>query len=122
MGYRALVKDLVEQTFTGIGDLAETATFHRVTSDGTYNPSTGTTTDTITNVTLPKVVLAKYKKAETDGETIRETDQKVLIPYNDLTTKPETVDYLTINGVRWEIVSVEGVPGDSLWILQARSV
>lgn len=120
MGLRSLTQNLVNTAFTSLGDLTETAVFHRVGDDGEYDPSTGLVSNSTTDVPLPKVVVAGYAKSEIDGDVIRSTDQKVLIPYTDLNTRPETVDYITIEGEDWNVVSVGGVPAGSLWILQVR--
>ena len=80
------------------------ATLKRVTT-GTYNPSTGATTDTTTSLATTAAVFA-YPQSYIDGTLIRQGDQQAFCAP---AVQPVQGDRLTWQGRDYEVVAVKPV-------------
>lgn len=102
--------------------LAPTVTYMQAIDAGTaYDPSTGTMTQAATAHENIPAVQARYESEEIDGNKIVVNDEKVLIAKLDLPVTPSVNDrIIKQDATAWMIMSVGGVPGESLWVLQVR--
>ena len=66
------------------------------------------------------VIRYGYTADEIDGETVRLTDEKLLIAANDLAVTPETIDIILIDDIEWNIIRKKTDPVTALWTLQIR--
>jgi len=119
MGLRSVFQEAAESIFDAFGDVAESATYTRVTGNPVYSPSTGTMSTPETSYTI-SVINTRFKSNEVDGIHVLNTDHKVLIPANDIAFTPGLHDHLTIDGVRENVVNKRIDPAEALWILQVR--
>jgi len=119
MGLRETLQDAVVTAIAAIDNIAVEVVYSRVTSLGTYDPATDSQTPTVSTVTL-QGFLYKEKELTQDWKTSVQRDQKLLLAATSLGFAPSEVDYLTIDSVRWEIVSVKTIPGDCGYILTIR--
>lgn len=120
MAFAPLIKGLVNNAFSILGDLAEDVTFKSLGSV-TYNTTTGATTRAETNTTV-KAVLARFRIDELDSQVVVMTDMKLLIPAEQLPTPPKINDIVTAKSKEWTVVRILGVPGESLHIVHIREV
>ena len=79
-------------------------TLRRV-SNGIYNPTTGTVSETISDTTI-KGVLSNVSRSEVNG--LIETQDKLLtISAGDITFVPTTKDRVIIAGVEFKIIQID---------------
>ena len=119
MALTATVKAGIDKAFTAAGDFISSVTYV-VASPGVYNPVTDTTSNTATTYTAIKCALVKLKDDEVSWFPADAIMQKALIPYNALPIVPVVEDYLSIDGVTWQITKVTPVPGRVVHILYLR--
>lgn len=86
----------------GIKHFGQTLTFTRNT-EGTYDPSTGTTPTTTTTFTGIGAE-SRYTLQEMDGERILQGDKKLLISAMD--TPPEIGDVVDVNGISHKVITI----------------
>lgn len=115
MGLRGTVQKYVTQAFNQLGDLKDTVEYHHVVA-GSVDPVTDTQTNTETVETF-QCVKTKLSDQELDYFPGPLVTERLLIPWNVLTTAPAEPDYVVIAGVRWEVRRARGVPGESVWIV-----
>jgi hypothetical protein len=120
MGLQGTFKAAAQTIFEAFGDVPVSSTYSSVDDSIAYNPSgSGTITDTVTNETVD-IIFAYYEVAQIDGTKVRASDQKAMIPVENLTAVPGQKDYITTSSKRWNVVAVETDPAEALWILQIR--
>jgi hypothetical protein len=109
----AQIKKMVKQAIVKVGDLASVVTYVSVVV-GAYDPVNNTTNDTETQYTL-RAVVTGLNEEESAWFLPDAITQKLIIAALDLPVKPERADYVLIDGTRWEVKKIKGVPGNSLW-------
>jgi hypothetical protein len=115
----AVARKVSSQLITKFG---ATITLTRVT-EGVYDPSTGSTTNTETSETIIGVV-DEYKSYDFVNGLAVAGDKKIICAASDV-AKPNLADKLTVQGIVYSILNVtETVSGeqDALYTLQARRV
>lgn len=124
MGLSALIEDAVTQAFEALGDLVKAGTVIQVDKSTGYDAVADTFTANTTNHTFPKALLTSFKEKEIDGQAVRITDVKALIPAAALNGyRPTTNDRYKDNLLKeYSIEMSRTVPGTSLWILSLRAV
>lgn len=115
MALNARVKAAVKQAIALADDVRTTMTYTRVVL-GTYDPATDARANTTTNYTLV-TALVGLSDMEVDYWPADIVTQKVLIASDDLPIVPQVHDYITINGIRWEIKRIKTAPGGSLFVV-----
>lgn len=114
MGLESLIKKQVSNAIKTIGDLAPTITYV-VVVPGAYDPITDTQNNTETSYPVNSPLVAPTDK-EIAGMPADKVTQKLLIAALDLPgVAPNADHYVIVDGSKWSIVKVEGVPGKSLW-------
>jgi hypothetical protein len=99
----AKIRNVVSQTFAKLGDLRQTVTYVHV-APGVYNPDTGATVDTLTSFTFLAPIVRADEKEMASFPGINNV-QVVLVDYKSFPTiTPTPSDYLTVAGVRWEVL------------------
>ncbi len=119
MSYSDLLRKSVSSAIAAVGDLATTVEYYSLEDDPVYNVSTDTITAVSTMITV-KAVLVRYSRWEIQNQVARSTDQKALISALDLGRAPRDNDYILIGGRRWNVIRIQTVPGDGLYMLQLR--
>lgn len=110
-----LTFNAVKKAMNAIGDLKIPITYRRVVP-GSYDPVTDTTSDSVTTYTF---MAARVGLSEAEHAWIQ-TDRKgckLLISRFDLPVAPLITDYVEIDGERWEVIRLNRVPGDAVWIV-----
>jgi hypothetical protein len=120
----SLVANGVETAFKILKDLVGLGTYYQAVSgsgSAIYDPVTDTAitpTQTFLDVRMIKVGV---EGEELVGTSVTVTDVKLLIPAKDLPgVEPGNEDHIFLKGLRYNIVRVKEVPGNSLHILYAR--
>jgi len=119
MSYADLIRKSVSSAIAAVGDLATTVDYYSVDDDPVYNVSTDTMTIVSTLISV-RAVLVRYSRWEIQNQVARSTDQKALISALDLGVTPRDNDYVMINSRRWNVIRIQTVPGDGLYMLQLR--
>ena len=120
MGLRAVFKSGAQSALTAFGDVAVDSRYVSVTSNPIYDPGgSGSVTKATAGESI-SIIFDEYESSEIDGSKIIRSDQKALIPVDNLSYKPGIDDYITVSGVRWNVVNKETDPAEALWIIQIR--
>lgn len=123
MGFKSLLDNQVQGLMRILGQvdgLAPNQSYQEVTAS-TYNTATGTVTETSTQHDDIPMVLAGYASEEIDGDKIQTDDLKAIISGLDMPITPSREDRIVLTDGRvFMVEKVNGVPGDSVWILQIR--
>jgi hypothetical protein len=99
----AKIRNIVTQTFAKLGDLKQTITYVHVTP-GLYDPSTGTQADTTQSFTFAAPIVRADEKEVRDFPGVNNV-QVILVDYRSMPTiVPHPSDYITVAGVRWEVL------------------
>lgn len=124
--FETLLKTQVQNAMKILGQedgLAPEHSYVRVDNSATsYDPATGTVSQTTTQYDDIPMVLARYESNEIDGNNIKVTDQKAIIAALDLpVTEPQVQDKILLSDGRvFMVMDYNGVPGESTWIVQIR--
>jgi hypothetical protein len=105
---------------TVLRKFGKSMTLRRVST--TYDPATGTNTQTTTDYTVYGRV-EEYADAQVDGTLIRTGDRRVLIAAAEVSITPLTSDQLLIASVPHAIVNVKATDATeevATWTLQVR--
>ena len=114
----ALLKRLAKQV---IDDLDVHTAFTYVRSvPGSYDPATDTVT--VANTSYAGLNGIETRIIEDDADYIVQNVKmkKLIVPYNSLLFVPTDDDYVTIDGVRWNIHKIKTVPGNAIYIFFIR--
>lgn len=111
----AQIKKLVQTAISKVGDLADMITYVSVVP-GAYDPASNTTADTTQSYQF-RCVVTGLNEEETAWFLPDAVTQKLVIAALDLPVRPDRADYVLIEGVRWEVKKVKGVPGRSVWLV-----
>lgn len=123
MSLKATVKKAVSQAIAAVGDLAAEIVYHSVTP-GAYDVNT----DTLTTSEIVLSFKALVYKEKDESQDYKRTDlkeSKVLTPsevFDAAGVVPKNEDYLTINGIRYEIKSYKPIVGNVGFIFIVREV
>ena len=123
MGFKSLLDKQVQGVMKTLGQTDGLAPAHTYVEVGanTYDVATRTNTGTETVYADVPMVLSKFDVEEIDNNLVVTTDLKILIASLDLSVTPKEDDHVLLTtGEKYMIKSVKSVPGNSLWIIQAR--
>jgi len=122
MPWAQLIKDQVEAAFVILDDLAPENTYISVDLVGSsYDVATASVVRVDVTETGVPMVLARFRIQELDASIVTTTDFKILIAANDLVAIPKQQDRIhLVDGRKFLVMRVLGVPGDSLHILHVR--
>lgn len=118
MGLAETVAGAVSQAFDAVDNLKKSITYHAV-AVGVYDPVTDTNTEVVTDYTL-EVIESTIKTTEQDWTPVVRDSRKLVIEAADLPVEPKEQDRVTLDGLNWEIIKINGVPGDSVWMVFIR--
>lgn len=118
MPFVDLLRKNVKSAFDILDDLRTEVTYTQV-DVGIYDPATDALTTGEINTTL-LAILVTEKVLEQDFTTPKRNTLKALVAFEDLPITPGPNDYFTILGRQWEIVAINQVPGDSVFIFRIR--
>lgn len=110
-----LVPKLVALGFDLASDIqVETVYTHKTAS--TYSPATGTTSDTTQQDTVDALLLTLTKE-ELDTDYVEIGDKKIVIQMSEFSnvTDFSQDDYVTVGGVKWQIVRILEEPTGSVF-------
>jgi hypothetical protein len=119
MGLKSVFEAAAQTIFTVAGDTLTTGTYRSISQ--TYDPATGSNTDTTTTQALSGH-MENYRAWEIDNMAVHHTDVRLLFPCADLVSiTPKIGDQFSANGVDWNVVSVQNEDGcNVVWTLQLR--
>ena len=132
---KALMAKVATIALSAMGDIVE-PTFILVKETTTHDPLTATNTKARTSYTVAKVALVRFNLAEIgaplQGERGALLSNRTLIEASDFKAifrqaelpagvAPRIKDYVTIDGVPWEILGFAADPADATWTLQLRA-
>jgi hypothetical protein len=116
MGLKATISKAIKGGFKSLGDIPTLFTYTSV-APGVYDPVLDETDDVETVYTNVQGLLTSLSEEEVTWFPADRVTQKVILPMEGLTFDPKGDDYLTIDGVVWQIRRVKDVPGKSVAIL-----
>jgi hypothetical protein len=120
MGLQETFKAAAQTAVAAFGNVGKSVTYTSVSGNAVYDPTTGTSVQPTTDYPAIIVIFDSFEAQQINQTTVRSFDQKAMIPVENLSVTPGLDDYLTVNGVRWNVVNSETDPADALWILQVR--
>ena len=122
MGLRETIQSAVVTAFSAVGNIAEDVTYRRKKRDEIiYSEATGSVTEVFEGYPDTSVIFTDYEQKEVDGDNIKSTDKKVLLPGSSIDFEPKQDDQIVkSDGEVWDIKGAETDPVQGLWILQAR--
>ena len=124
MGLKSLLNTSILTAFDIMGTssddgLQQSIIYSRVTT-GAYSTTTGVTTSTTSTTTIEGIVYAARDR-EVDGIKIKIGDKRAVFPYSRISFIPSADDYVTIAGIKWEIVNSFPDASESIYTLFIRS-
>jgi hypothetical protein len=125
MGMKEAFKAAAQTAFSAAGNVKKSVTYRsKSNKNPTYTPSTNTVTDRYTDYTV-NMIFESYISREIDNRTVLATDQKALIPVDNLTPTPKINDEVIVDKgetteVNWDIVHIHKDPADALYTFQIR--
>ena len=91
------------------------------TNGSTYNPETRVTEHTITGVELARPLVTGFTRLEINGDAIKSTDVKILLPFLDLNVVPDENTFMYDGkGNLWGLCIIKIDPLDVLHVLRGR--
>ena len=119
MGLRDTLRTAASTAISAIGDLARSVDYKSRRTGTPLDPVNGPTEHFDVYPSISAAIL-DYKSNETDGDSIRETDQKMLFAQSGLTFTPKEGDLVEEGTDRWRVVSVMQDPAQATWTCQIR--
>lgn len=123
MGLKSTVDAAVAKAFQVVGDEADDGLLKLVTynaiTPGAYDPVTDTLATSVVSYPI-NVIDSTRKQTEQDWSTVIRESRKLTIEAAELGFYPSSTDSVTIDGEDWNIMKVNGVPGDSIYIIFVR--
>lgn len=121
MGLRSAFQGVAKSVVTAFGDVSETIDYYAFASNA-VNTSTGAATTVYTTVAGITAIMAGFEAKDIDGQNVRKTDVKGLIPSIDLpSVTPSASDrVIRADGVAWNVLGVKTDPATALWQLHLR--
>lgn len=114
------IRDNVARAITALGDL-NTALILTSVVPGVYDPVTGLTADVTSVIPFSAPVVRPDQADQADFPGVKNVEV-ILAPYNSMQGHvPDTTDFITAAGVRWEILRVRRIPSDAIykiWVVQ----
>ena len=122
---------VAKTVFSVAGDAIKSGTYHQKGKQD-YNPNTRKVnyvdsyeygTGELSDQTLDHaldVFEEKYKAFQIDGQIIKAKDTKFICIQDDLAIEPKVNEWLTVENVKYLIVSIEPDPIKATWIFQCR--
>lgn len=121
MDLREVVTAGVETAFSVAADFVVTGTYYARGSDPVYDPDADTITFTPLTFNNVRMIRTSISREEREATAVTISDVKILIPSTDLPGHyPQETDEMEYGGVRYNVLTIKSVPGDSLFILMAR--
>jgi hypothetical protein len=123
MSFKRLIETSVSNALKIVGDLALVVSIIKK-GPPVYNPDTGTTTPTTTELPGIRCLMPGFSVEEKDSEVVILTDKKGLIARLDLPEgfEIEKNDEIHAGAEKWDVRRILSVPGDSLYKLHLRKI
>lgn len=120
MGLRELAQTIAKTGFTAAGNIPRPCLYRSKTAASpSYNSATGAVTDLYTDYSV-SMIFGKFKTTEIDGQAIRLSDTKAMIPSIDLAVSPKENDIVIRDGIVLEVIKIKVDPAEALWVFQLR--
>lgn len=120
MGLRGAFGSVATAVVRAFGDVAVEAAYWSHAST-VVDTSTGAATSIFATVPGVRMIVAGFTAKEIDGQVIRKTDQKGLVPAPNLPgVRPKESDRLVIGSATWQVMGVKTDPAEALWQLHLR--
>lgn len=102
------IRNGLNQAWTILASRLKQVTFQHITQ-GTYQPSTGTVSQSVTTTTL-KCFLLDFELEQIGGTDILSSDLRAIIRVTDLSAAGEGDKLTDHRGIVWNVMSVRGDP------------
>jgi hypothetical protein len=120
-GLNDVVAAGVETAFAAAKDFVVLGTYYARGSAPVYNPSTDEIEFTPLTYTDVRMLRTSATREEREASSITVGDVKFIIPAVDLEGRvPDETDEIEYGGIRYGILAIKSVPGDTLYIIMAR--
>lgn len=121
MNLNDVVKQGVETAFQAAADFVIVGTYTYRGTDAVYDPTLDTITAGETTVNNVRFIRTKATAEEREASPVAIGDVKLIVPASDIPgVTPTETDTLVLAGVPYNVLAVQRVPGDSVWIIMAR--
>jgi hypothetical protein len=118
MGLKEAFQKAAIAAFNAAGNVKKSAVYTS-NPNPTYTPSTGYVTEIPTNYSVT-AIREDFKFNDIDGDKVKPEDTKWLILYSELEIALKENDYVTIDSIRWNVVSWQLDPADAVWTIHVR--
>lgn len=120
MGLRETIQTAAQTAVAATGNIAVSTNYLSFVSTS-IDVSAGTPATTFTTVEGVMVIYDVFSIMQIDGQAIRPTDKKILVPNKNIPgISPSENDQVIDGSTIWEVVTVKTDPAEALWELQAR--
>jgi len=128
MGLKGTINKAVNSAFKVLGKeandgLLKTVTYKSVSTQGTFNPTTGAFTEsTFTTYTLDAVEYG-INIREVDNEKIKVGDRRIMFQTSEVPSgfTPQLVDSVVIGSTTYVVKHFKKDPADAAWVVLIRS-
>ena len=119
MGLKETFQNAASTVISGFGNVASTVAYHSL-GTFSYDPATGTNTETGFSDTTIKQIPDEIKSEEIQDRDIKMTDRKLLVANKDISVTPKVGDYATIDSQRFNVVDYVADPAIALYQIYVR--
>jgi len=120
MGLKSVFQNAAAAVVSGFGDVASSGVAYHSLGTFSYNATTGVSTESGSVDTTIKVIYDEIKSEEIQDRDIKMTDRKLLVANNDISVTPKVGDYVTIDGVKFNVIDYLVDPAEALFVIFAR--
>jgi len=120
MGLKETFQSAASQIIDGFGNVATTGLAYHSLGTFSYDPATGTNTESGDTDTTIKTIFDEINSDEIQDRDILMTDQKLLVANNDISVTPKVGDYVTISSERWNVTWFGTDPATALYEIFVR--
>ena len=120
MGLKSVFQNAAEVIIDAFDDISHTSLAYHSLGTFSYNPSTGTNTESGYTDTTITTIFDEINSDEIQDRDILMTDQKLLVANNDISVTPKVGDYVTISSNRWKVVAWLTDPAEALFEIYIR--
>jgi hypothetical protein len=119
MGLKETFQNAAEVIVNGFGNVANSLSYHSL-GTFSYAPTTGALTESGDSDVTITAIYDEIKSEEIQDRNIKMTDRKLLVANNDISVTPKVNDYVTIDGVQYNVVDFISDPAEALYEIYVR--
>jgi len=115
MALKETFQNAAENIIDSFGNVATTGLAYHSLGTFSYNPATGTNTESGHTNTTIKTIFDDINSSEIQDRDILATDRKLLVANKDISVTPKVGDYVTISSDKWNVVDFLTDPAEALY-------